>query len=150
MNCFLVCILILNSFVWSEYACCENSHKLLYTSVRYIIVFWIPLGRHELSKLDNYHYLKLSCSALSSAEEQSKTEREKSQMNDEQDTEDEMFVCFGSLFSDEGDFPQEKKTNNQRSSRHQSHASESFSEMWLILRKSKPDVIDVFFHTRLI
>ena len=65
----------------------------------------------------------------------------------EQDPEDEMFLCVGSLFSDEGDFPQEK---NEKSSRHHSRASDSFSEMWLILRKSDSDVLDVLFHARLV
>lgn len=152
-------------FLFISYILCTQTPSLDLTSdqifknyvkcvchVHYFV--WILLGGYKLSKLGNYHYLKLSCSTLSSGsvpnkQDQSKTEHEKSQMNNELDSEDEMFVCFGSLFSDEGDFTQVKKTN-ERSSRHQSHASESFSEMWLILRKSKSDVIDVFFHTRLI
>ncbi len=69
-------------------------------------------------------------------------------MDEEQDSEDEMFVLFGSLFSDEGNFPQEKRISNEKSSRHQSHASDSFSEMWLILRISESNVLDVLFHAR--
>jgi hypothetical protein len=66
---------------------------------------------------------------------------------EDQELEDEMFVCFGSLFSDEGDFPLE---NFEKSSRHQSRALDSFSEVWLILRKSESSVLDVLFHARLV
>lgn len=79
-----------------------------------------------------------SSNSLPSAADQSKTEHEKCCMDEDQDSESEMFVLFGSMFSDEGDFPQGKRTNIEK------------SEMWLILRKSESDVLDVLVHARLV
>lgn len=89
-----------------------------------------------------------SSNTSSDAVDQPRTEHEKSCLEVNEQAEEEMLV-FGSLLSDKGNFPQEPKTN-EKCSRHDSNTLDSFSEMWLIVRKSKTDVLDVFFHTRLV
>ena len=68
-------------------------------------------------------------------------------MDENGESDDETFVHFGSLFSDEDDFlSEEAAANNEKSRHHQGR--DSFSEMWLILRKSESDVLDVLYHAR--
>lgn len=112
-------------------------------------------GRYKLSKLDSYYYLRLSSSRSASipvpdTTDEPKTEHEKSRMNEDIDPGDETFVVFGSQLSEEGEYlqSQEKKANHENSSRHQSQLWDDFSEMWLIVRKSELNVLDVLFHTR--
>ncbi|XP_028404501.1 KICSTOR complex protein SZT2-like [Dendronephthya gigantea] len=126
----------------------------------------IRIDHNRLSKLGDYHYLRLSSSPSSTSlepAEQCKTEHEKSRIDDgknyedgmfengksrmdeEKNLEDEMFIV-ASLLSDEGNFPQEGRIN--MSSGHQFPAGDSFTEVWLILRKSDENVLEVFFHAR--
>lgn len=106
-------------------------------------------GCYKLSKLDDYYYLRLSSSIMSrnvvyNEVDDTKSEHEISTINEvENDNNDEeMFVMFGSMFSSDGipgnDIKMEKQTS----------LHDDFSEMWLLLRKSESDVVDVLFYAR--
>lgn len=123
----------------------------------------VRIGGHKLSKLENYHYLRLpsstAASSLSGCQAKSNTTEQLSESKDEivetesKDSDDELLVDFTSLFSDDSHFPNsaEEDVNmhfGKSSSRHQSQSRDTYSELWLILKKTESDTLDVYFHTR--
>lgn len=123
----------------------------------------VRIGGYKLSKLENYYYLRLSsstaASSLTGSPEKSNTTTQLSEGKDEivetesKDSNEELLVDFTSLFSEDSCFPNsaEEDVNKhfgKSSSRHQSQSRDAFSELWLILKKTESDTLDVYFHTR--
>lgn len=114
-----------------------------------VIYLCLYSGCYKLSKLEDYYYLRLSSSIMSrnvvyNEVDDTKSEHEISTINEvENDNNDEeMFVMFGSMFSADGIPGNDIKMEKQTSLR------DDFSEMWLLLRKSESDVVDVLFYAR--
>lgn len=123
----------------------------------------IRIGGCQLSNLGNYYYLRLSSSTslhvlprslleLNTMDPLSTGNEELSKAESEVN-EDDSLVDFTAGFSSDSHSAshaeEEMKMHVVRSSMgYHSQSRDSFSELWLILKKTESDVLDVFFHTR--